>query len=148
MKYPRIVEGLLVKHTGPKGYGLFTMRSYKKDEPVLVAHGVKIKDTDPRLSHRGVQIAPHTFIEPARFSGVWYMNHSCNPNAYVEHDTVHACRALKKGEEIVADYSLFTDFPSWDMTCHCGEKGCRKVIASYRTLKPRPTKFVSGYLMK
>jgi|GEM_PF-1803004 len=148
MHYPRTVEGLTAKHTGPKGYGIFTARSYKKEEVVFRVNGIKIHHSDKRLSHRAVQISKDMFLEPKKYSATWYLNHSCTPNCYVEGDAIIARRALKRDEEITADYSLFTDFPSWDMECHCGTKQCRVLIVLYRLLPAslRSTGHVSSYL--
>jgi uncharacterized protein len=142
----RIVEGLLVKHTGPKGFGIFSMRSYAKGEVVAIATGPTIKDTDKRLTHRAVQIGSRRFIEPRRFSSIWFLNHSCEPNAYMDMDKLIARRAVAKGEELTADYSLFTDFRSWEMECGCKRKSCRKIILPYCRLTKQPKRFVSSYL--
>jgi hypothetical protein len=144
----RIVEGLLVKHTGPKGYGIFAIRGYPKNAVLATATGLKIKDTDKRLSHRAVQVSQRSFIEPKKFSSIWFLNHSCNPNAYVDMDKLISRRKIRKGEELTADYSLFTDFPSWNMGCGCRAKNCRKLIVPFRQLKRKPKRFVSSYLRK
>ena len=148
MKYPRIVDGFLVKETGDKGYGLFASRDYRKGEIIVKVRGVRISDTDKRLTHRAVQVGKLVFIEPSRFSPIWYLNHSCEPNAHMDMDTLIARRAIVRGEEIAADYSLFTNYPTWDMECECKAKKCRKLITPFRQLKSRPTAFVSSYLQR
>lgn len=160
MKYPRLVEGFLVKHTGAKGFGFFAERNYKKDEMLCKVTGTKMTDANLKLSHRAIQIAKgadgkigktsskDVFIEPFRFSIIWYLNHSCKPNAYFDMDTLYARNSIKKGEEITADYSLFTNYYSWDMHCACGEKTCRGLILPYQKLVVKPKEFVSGYLKK
>ncbi len=159
MKYPRVVEGFRVDHTGPKGFGFFAARNYKKGELLCKVTGTKMTDKNPKLSHRAIQIEKRNttkgkisnkdvFIEPFRFSIIWYLNHSCESNAYFDHDTLYARRAIEKGEEITADYSLFTNYHSWDMDCLCGHKTCRGLILPHQKLAKKPTKFVSGYLLK
>jgi uncharacterized protein len=129
------------------GKGIFAERAYKKGALIVVVEGKRIKDTDRRLTHRGVQVARHWFIEPKRYSAIWFMNHSCAPNAYMDQDRLYARRAIRKGEEVTADYSLFTDFPGWDMDCACGAKNCRKLIVSFSKLPEHKDKrFVSSYL--
>jgi SET domain-containing protein len=147
MKYPRVVEGLLVKQTKSKGYGLFAQRDYKKGSVLLMVHGVRIDADDKRLTHRAVQVSKYSFVEPARFSGIWYLNHSCEPNAYINMKTLFARRDIKKGEEITADYSLFITFPGWDMECECKTVSCRKIILPYEKLPVKPKQFVSSYLL-
>jgi len=57
-----------------------------------------------------------------------YINHSCNPNCYVEifgrHIWILASRPIRKGEELVYDYN--TDGVA-GIPCRC-RPGCRKVI--------------------
>ena len=57
-----------------------------------------------------------------------YINHSCNPNCYVEifghHIWILASRDIRKGEELVYDYN--TDGVA-GIPCRC-RPGCRKVI--------------------
>ncbi|HIH24878.1 TPA: SET domain-containing protein [Candidatus Woesearchaeota archaeon] len=146
MRYPRNVEGLIAKHSGKKGYGLFAAKRYAKGELLCATSGARIKGTDSRLTHRGVQIGKNLFIEPKRFSAVWYLNHSCAPNCYVDDGKLYARRSILPGEELTADYSLFIDYPSWDMPCACGEKSCRKVILPFSRLQKNPSEFVSSYL--
>ena len=148
MRYPRIVEGLLVRQTKSKGHGLFAQREYKKGSVLLLVQGLRIGDDDKRLTHRAVQIDKHSFIEPRRFSGIWYLNHCCEPNAYMEMKKLVARRDIKKGEEITADYSLFTSFSAWDMECACKTSSCRKLILPYGKLEKRPKTFVSSYLLQ
>jgi uncharacterized protein len=142
----RIVEGLAIKHTGGAGYGIFAKRTYRAGELIVRVTGTRILDTDRRLSHRGVQIGPHTFIEPKRYSSIWFLNHSCKPSAYMDNDQLIARCTILSGEQITADYSLFTDFATWEMDCACGAARCRKLIVPYRRLTRKPKKFVSAYL--
>jgi hypothetical protein len=157
MKYPRIVEGLLVHAVPGKygdiyaddaGLGIYAMRNYKKGELIATVTGPRIKATDKRLTSRAIQIGKNMFIEPKRFSSFWHLNHSCKPSAYVDADKLIARKDIKKGEEFTADYSLFTDFPGWNMDCMCGLRGCRKLILPYSQLKKKPKLFVSSYLHK
>lgn len=154
MQYPRIVEGFQIRGVsgkygtikGDRGYGIFALRSYRKGEVLGTVQGRPAKGSDAFLTHRGIQIGKDRFIEPRRFSLFWYLNHSCEPNAYVDGQRLIARKDILKGEEVVADYSLFTDFASWDMVCGCRTSSCRKIILPYLKLKKRPRLFVSSYL--
>lgn len=157
MRYPRIVDDVVV-HAVPKkygdvyhddkGYGIYARRAYRRGELIARVKGVRRRDTDARLSSRAIQVGKHLFLDPNRFSLFWYLNHSCVPSAYVDMDKLIARRDIKTGEELTADYSLFTDFPLWDMDCRCGEGKCRKRIVSYSLLKPKPKTFISSYLAR
>ncbi len=72
------------------------------------------------------------------FSYASYVNHSCDPNAYVEFKTLGkryliALRPIKKGEEITKDYALEAvdqiDNETWILDCKCGSKNCRKKVS-------------------
>lgn len=146
------VEGLLV-HGHPGKYGLYeddlglgiyAQKDYRKGELLALAHGPRITDRDKRLSSHAIQVGKRLFIEPPTTCALRYLNHSCTPNAYVDMEKLIARKDIKRGEEVTADYSLFTDFPSWSMECRCGAKGCRKLILPYTKVKPK--KFISSYL--
>ncbi len=69
------------------------------------------------------------------------INHSCNPNSWVEGLNLVARRRIKAGEEITVDYATFYNEQMEDFVCHCGARGCRKVIRGSDYLKP----FVERY---
>jgi SET domain-containing protein len=151
----KIVEGLAVHGQPGKygdiyhddaGLGIYALKNYKKDDVITTVTGPRIKDTDRRLTSRAIQVGKHLFVEPKRFSSFWYLNHSCTPNAYVNMEQLIARKNIKKGTEITVDYSLFTDFKSWEMDCKCGAQTCRKLILPYSRLKTKPKRFISAYL--
>lgn len=60
-----------------------------------------------------------------------YINHSCDPNVGMDDCiTVKAIRDIKKGEEILCDYSFWEADCSWILKseCNCGSRKCRKII--------------------
>lgn len=56
-------------------------------------------------------------------------NHSCNPNAYIEDNTIRALVDIYPGMEVTVDYSSFVvhDYVIID-NCQCGADDCRKTI--------------------
>lgn len=56
------------------------------------------------------------------------INHSCDPNAWIEGLDLVARRKIKAGEEITIDYATFYNERMDDFTCHCGTRRCRKII--------------------
>ena len=133
------------------GKGVFAKRPFKQGAVIFRIEGKHIRENDRRLSHRGFQQSRHAFIEPRRYSLGWYLNHSCQPNAYVDGDVIRARKMITRGTEITADYSLFTAYPTWDMPCGCG-RTCRKLIVSYgklpTTLKKANLKWTARYLKR
>jgi uncharacterized protein len=64
-----------------------------------------------------------------------YSNHSCDPNCgltpFLELKTL---RAIKKGEEILWDYSTSMMERHWTMLCKCGSPNCRGLITDFDLL--------------
>lgn len=56
------------------------------------------------------------------------INHSCDPNAWVEGLDLVARRKIKAGEEITIDYATFYNEQMEDFDCHCSTRRCRKII--------------------
>ncbi len=56
------------------------------------------------------------------------INHSCDPNAWIEGLDLVARRKIKAGEEITIDYATFYNERMDAFDCHCGSRKCRKVI--------------------
>ena len=77
------------------------------------------------------------------------INHSCNPNAWIDGLNLVARRRIKAGDEITVDYATFYNEQMDDFVCHCGSRGCRKVIRGTDYLKPfveRYGEHVSNYV--
>ena len=56
------------------------------------------------------------------------INHSCDPNAWLEGMDLVARRRIKAGEEITIDYATFYNERMDDFVCHCGARDCRGII--------------------
>ncbi len=109
------------------------------------------KNKHDALSHPNwVGVIKHNWIEPK--NPQIFINHSCKPNAGVRGLTVIAIKEIKEGEEITIDYSLIEGDDRWEMDCHCGKLGCRKVIRSVQFLPKdifkRYLPFVPAYFKK
>jgi D-alanine-D-alanine ligase-like ATP-grasp enzyme len=63
------------------------------------------------------------------------INHSCDPNAWLQGLDVIARRAIKKDEEITMDYATFC-VDMTEFACRCGSQNCRKVIRGTDYLEP------------
>lgn len=78
-----------------------------------------------------------------------FLNHSCNPNAYIEKRGkslyLIARRAITEGQEIRFDYSTITaSDDSWTMKCCCGSTMCRMVIRQFTELPTHVSKQYIG----
>ena len=56
------------------------------------------------------------------------INHSCDPNAWMEGLDLVARRAISAGEAITVDYATFCGETMADFPCSCGSPLCRKII--------------------
>ncbi len=56
------------------------------------------------------------------------MNHSCEPNAWLNGLDVVARRPIRAGEEITMDYATYYDERMPPFACGCGAPGCRRVV--------------------
>lgn len=151
MRFPRQLGDFIIRNSQTDGRGIFATKRYAPGEPLFEVQGIRIRASDPRLTHRAIQYSRHLFIEPRRFSLGHYLNHSCAPSACVDGATLFARVAIRPRDEITVDYSLFTSHPTWDMECACGEGGCRGLIVPYGrlpvALRRRERRWTSGYLL-
>lgn len=64
------------------------------------------------------------------------LNHSCDPNAWLEGLNLVARRQIEKGEAITVDYATFCGPSMEAFDCQCGSTQCRKVIRGTDCLEP------------
>ena len=95
-------------------------------------------DTDPRRGANCFRFDAGHYLDPEGEIGTW-ANHSCNPNAGVIKTATRlllkAIRPIVAGDEITHDYSTLLGADDiWAMKCNCGERDCRGVVKSFKTL--------------
>src|SRR5207302_2059031 len=56
------------------------------------------------------------------------INHSCDPNAWLEGLNLVARRRIKTGEEITMDYATFCNESMEEFACSCDSPDCRMMI--------------------
>lgn len=121
------------------GKGIFAVRPFKKGEAVFVVRGPIIsykEEPDWRIGADWLQVGCAKWKIAYKNNPWIYINHSCNPNVGLcGNNTVVALRQIKKGEEILIDYS-FTEASTngWKMKCRCGDNNCRHIIRSIQFL--------------
>src|SRR3989339_805029 len=139
-----------------EGKGLFATRNIKKGESLFKVEGPIIRyafEPNYRAGANWLQIRQNVWKMPLR-DNVWnFINHSCQPNAGLQHQCVVVAMCdIKLGEEVLIDYSTVEASRTWHMNCRCAQKNCRKVIRSIKYL-PRKTflsyqQFVPYYLQQ
>ncbi|HEV7798626.1 MAG TPA: SET domain-containing protein-lysine N-methyltransferase [Pyrinomonadaceae bacterium] len=77
------------------------------------------------------------------------INHSCDPNAWLNGLDLVARRKIRASEEITVDYATFYNVRMDDFVCHCNAPDCRKIIrgTDYReSFVERYGEHVSDYI--
>ena len=136
-------DDVIIKDAGEKGKGLFANRDFKKGEIILFNDLTRIKKryTLKEIEESGIDSEHWEYVGRGKYvldySPASYVNHSCDPNAYVEFKTLCkryliALKPIRKGEEITKDYTLEavdqTDKEGWVLECKCGSRNCRRRV--------------------
>lgn len=146
-----IPKGLIIKKSLRQGLGIFTKTRFEKDEVLFEVTGRFIKgdaddDVDEETQSNAFRYDENRYIDPQHRIGK-FLNHSCNPNAYVsrigKHLFVKAATTITPGREVLIDYStILASDDVWTLKCNCGSTKCRKVIRRFDTL---PKKLRESY---
>ncbi len=127
------MANVVVKKSKIQGKGVFAARNFKKGEVVIrwsTCSKVLSKEQLAKLPLSKKKCT--SYFKNGKyilFSSLGkYVNHSCNSNTKAKNGGDVAVRAIRKGEEITADYVL--EKVSGSMNCCCGSKNCKKRIKS------------------
>lgn len=75
-----------------------------------------------------------------------YLNHSCQPSAWVKGLAIRALHDIAAGDGVTFDYNT----TEWDMAspfdCHCGTASCVGTVRGYKHLSPSARERLQGYL--
>ena len=129
--------GLAIRKSPINGKGCFATKLFARRKKIAEYTGERISDFEAMKRARGRRHLRICDVD-GRFSldgarggnGTHYINHSCDPNAYMKtlhgHVLFFARRDIKAGEEITIDYEQ-TLLPN-SRRCHCGAQNCRGTI--------------------
>lgn len=129
---------LYVRHSPIAGSGLFTRAALQKGE-VIIRWGGEIFTTQQILDgitnkDTACQIDDDHYIasSPNRKKDIEnFMNHSCNPNTWMDDEvTISVRRDILPEEEITADYALWVTKDEYELIkeCRYGSSLCRHII--------------------
>lgn len=80
-----------------------------------------------------------------------YLNHSCEPSAWIRGLEVIALRDIAPGEGVTFDYNGTEHSMAEPFDCHCGTPSCVGRVAGYATVdaasRARIRQYVSPYLL-
>jgi uncharacterized protein len=141
-----LAEGLTIEKSPIEGYGCFSTSRFKRGFKIAEYTGEKITNAEARrrAGRRRLRICginERWSLDGSRGgNGTHYINHSCEPNAYMkilyDHILFIALRDIEPGDEITIDYE--TTLHSDKKKCVCGAPGCRGTINKIK--KKRSTK--------
>jgi len=134
-----------IKKTGDRGKGMFAIKEVASGEP-LVIFGGEYTDAEEAKNAKAngklvMQWDDNLFsVEDRGDSQGYFINHSCDPNAWMKDAfTIIAMRNIKIGEELTADYAIWEAdenyISKWE--CSCGSINCRKRITGKDWLMPK-----------
>ena len=130
-------DGLAIEKSRINGRGCFATIHFKRGRKIAEYTGERISDLEAQKRARNRRVLRICDID-GRFSldgarggnGTHYINHSCQPNAYMRtsygHVLFFALRDILPGEEITIDYEQ-TLHPN-SKRCSCGATKCRGTI--------------------
>lgn len=142
--YPRATIKLKPSRVVKGEIGAFAMRNFAQGEIIVRSEEFQDnnqmtineyylldKETRALVKAHGT-ITIETVYMPENLNhlrAVNYFNHSCSPNiGFDEEDNYIAVRNIRKGEELLLDYSFLNTNPRYRMKCCCGAIGCRGVV--------------------
>jgi len=143
-----------IKKSRIEGYGLFTVKSIRKEEIVAIKGGhILDKKTlwrvEDKIEASYIQIDDNFYIGAIKKSEIrnnkMFINHSCEPNLGIRGQvTFVAMRGIKAGEELTYDWAMEENDPE-KTKCNCGTKNCRKILTGVDWKKQKLQKRYRGY---
>jgi len=131
------------KASSIEGLGAFAARSFRAGERIRQMNVVREITPDSPLREELGERADHCDYPNGKIVLLGapdrYINHSCNPNAYVlyegEHSFLVARRDITAGQEITCDYNInITNGTEWP--CHCSAARCSGTVVGDFFLLP------------
>ena len=136
------MKNFTLRRHNQRGYGVYTKKPWKKGEKVLVCEGEILPTYMANVRH-SITLNAHFSYEWKSNAAYDYVNHSCNPNCYIDLSNgmpaLIALRDIPSEEEICYNYNTaaldlcknWISFP-----CHCGNENCIGLIKGFMYLTP------------
>ena len=132
----KLAPGLSIRKSDIEGDGCFSVAHFTRGRKIAEYTGERIKNVEAnrRAGRRRLRICAindRWSLDGSRGgNGTHYINHSCDPNAYMKilygHILFIALRDIRPGEEITIDYE--STLHSDTKRCSCGAANCRGTI--------------------
>jgi SET domain-containing protein len=129
----RLASGLTVARSKIHGKGCFATIPFRQNQQIAEYVGERISLAEAERRRRASReqricdVDGDCAIDGNRGgNGTQYVNHSCQPNSYVQVSEgrifLHACKEIAPGEEITANYLY--ELCSDQITCRCLTANC------------------------
>jgi hypothetical protein len=169
IEFDNFMVSLTVCQSEINNRGISATRDFKKNEPITTLYGRLVTyrqlhsdsgmieeafyfETNKqapsyfrKFEAHYVQIGKNLYVEPLEYD--FFINHSCEPNSGYKiigkKAILIAIKTIKKGEEIVCDYSTTMYKDGWEMNCTCGSKNCRERVRDFNYI---PWKLQQRYI--
>jgi len=132
----KLADGLDIARSNIEGKGCFATIGFRKHRKIAEYAGQRISNAEAnrRATRRRLRICAlnnRWSLDGSRGgNGTHYINHSCEPNAFMKilynHILFIALRDIEPGEEITIDYE--STLHSDKKRCVCGAQRCRGTI--------------------
>ena len=138
----KLARGLAIQPSAINGRGCFATIRFPARSKIAEYTGELIPDVEANRrgeKRRVLRICAIDYdwsLDGSRGgNGTHYINHSCEPNAYMKtlhgHVLFFALRDIEPGEEITVDYQM--TLHSDKKRCYCGARNCRGTINKVQT---------------
>jgi D-alanine-D-alanine ligase len=139
-----------IKYDPQGAYGMYASRdieageliqAFEEQEHVLVSLSHAEKHWDRQnlrwLRQYAYPITDEVWVMWSKYPKEWKpINHSCNPNAWLEGLDLVARRFISSGEQITIDYATFCHSTMEEFECTCGDPECRHLITGNDATRP------------
>lgn len=132
----KLAHGLSIRKSPIDGKGCFATVRFGRGRKIAEYTGERISDLEARRRARRAKLRICDLdgkwsLDGSRGgNGTHYINHSCEPNAYMKtlygHVLFFALRDIQPAEEITIDYEI--TLHSDRKRCRCGAVSCRGTI--------------------
>jgi hypothetical protein len=143
-------NGVTIRHTPPKGRGVFAARAFRRGETVVTGAPVEVALERTTTSFQVDRDRHVELDEPARV-----INHACDPNTGLRDNALGgydfvALTDIAADDEISWDYDTGEFISIAVSACHCRSPRCRGRTRGYQFLPPevraRYGEFIAAYL--
>ena len=126
------------------GVGLFALQSFKQGSTICTSKGsfvntaiADLTRSESRISfelRKNLHFVPTMILEHQNINALASINHSCNPNAYVQYKrdskllVLEAQKEIPPTEEITCDYRITESHIAHPFHCNCGDYNCRRLM--------------------